>query len=367
MFGTLCLTVPTVQAAPAPTQSSALDLVGHWEADVEFGKAKFHLKVDIAKSAPGRVEAKIDIPEQGARQIPVNAVLYNHPAVRWEIDAFNTAFNGQVNEAANEIKGRFEEGPGGRPISLTFRRVEAPQAEPERVFTFTAGEAPDIRGYWEGQVDDQPGSPGRLGLKIGRAADGSFAAALDIFEHAANGLPASTAAYTNSTARLEWKFAEATFDGKLNDAGDQLAGQWRQRGKPMPVTFRRLAQPATVMPANVSFTAQADVPTDIRGYWNGALTIQGNKLRIVIKIGQTPEGAFAGSLASPDQGSSEVPITSISYTNPVVRLESKGIRGVYTGKLNPAGTMLDGTWEQSGAQFELKLARSAASTAAKKP
>lgn len=352
--------------ASAQPKPSSYDLVGHWESTVEFGKFKFDLTIKVAKLPDGRLEVKVDLPEQGARDVPVSAMLVNYPAVRWEIDPFNTAFNGSINPAGNEIAGMFDEGPGGRPIPLTFRRVDPSQkSEKSRSYDFAKGEAVDIRGFWEATAETEPNTPSRLGLKIGRAGDGSFVADLDLLDQGTRSLPSSPAVITNAITKLEWKLFQFTFTGKLSADGNSLEGEWKARGKKLPVRFQRLSQPAELLPANVSFIPASGVPGDIRGEWNGLLSVPGNKLRLIVKIGRTPDGIFAGTLASPDQGGAELPITSVGYTNPVVRIEWKGIHGVFTGKVNPEGTVLDGTWEQGGPPLALKLDRS--SMPAKQP
>lgn len=368
LLGLAAVIVLLPGAVLGAAQPSVYDLAGHWESTMEFGKFKFDLAIKVAKTAEGKLEAKVDIPEQGAKDIPVSAMLFNYPAVRWEIDPFNTAFNGKINAAGTEIEGAFEEGPGGRPIPLTFKRIDpSKRVEPERRYTFAPGEARDLRGYWEGTISGPRDGDSRVGLKIGRAADGSFAATLDLLDQGARDLPATTVAWTNGTAKLEWKLFQITFDGKLAEDGNQLSGDWKGRGSSSTVAFRRLDQPATVLPAGVSFLADPNRPQDIRGEWGGSLAVQGASLRLVIKIGQTPDGTFAGTLTSPDQGPGEVPITSLGYTNPVVRIEWKGIRGVFKGTVNPEGTRMDGSWEQGGPGLELKLARAGQAPKATQP
>src|SRR5262245_27396468 len=104
-------------AAQGDTKPSASDLVGRWNAVIEFGKFKVKLNLRVIQDGK-RVKAAIDIPDQGAKDIPVNALLFNYPDVRIEIDQFQTAINGKLSEDRNAITGELEEGPGGRPIEV---------------------------------------------------------------------------------------------------------------------------------------------------------------------------------------------------------------------------------------------------------
>src|ERR1044072_2810463 len=118
LISLLGLTVSLAHANP-----SVFDLVGDWGATAEFGKFKIRLVVKVMKTPDGKLSVKLDIPDQGARDMPVAALLYNAPAVRWEIDQLGTAFNGKLNEAGTEIAGGLDEGPGGKPVPLVYKRI----------------------------------------------------------------------------------------------------------------------------------------------------------------------------------------------------------------------------------------------------
>src|SRR5215510_10362423 len=160
-------------ATQGDTKPSASDLVGRWNAVIEFGKFKFKLNLKITQDDK-RIKATLDLPDQGAKDMPLSALLFNYPDVRVEIDQFQTAFNGKLSEDRNAITGEFEEGPGGRPIEVVFKRNTEPEKpEPVKTYTFAPGEAHDIRGYWTGSVEARPGTVMRMGLKVGKLPDGS--------------------------------------------------------------------------------------------------------------------------------------------------------------------------------------------------
>ena len=187
---TLLLVAATAVGSRSATPT-AKDLVGKWKANAEFGKMKMTLVVKIKEESDQRITATMDLPEHGAEGMPIPAVLFNHPDVRIEIDPFRTAFNGQLSEDLSEMKGEFEEGPGGRPIAIVFKRSTAEDApEPEKVFTFAQGEARDIRGHWKGNVEVMPGMKLTFGLNVGKIAEGSYKATLDVLEQAAKNIPA---------------------------------------------------------------------------------------------------------------------------------------------------------------------------------
>src|SRR5438046_1786588 len=114
IFALLLCAIMASAGIHAADKPSALDLVGKWRGAVEFGKFKFKLSLKVTKTDAGRLAVTLEIPEQGVKDMPVAALLFNNPDVRLEIDQIGTAYNGKLSEDRNEISGEFEEGPGGR-------------------------------------------------------------------------------------------------------------------------------------------------------------------------------------------------------------------------------------------------------------
>jgi hypothetical protein len=357
LFVALAYLAPPSSAAAKPTSS---DLVGKWEGAMEFGKFKFKMVLRIAKTDEGRLAVTMDVPEQGAKGLPVSAILFNSPDVRIEIDQFQTAYNGKLSDDLNKMTGEFEEGPGGRPMPVTFVRSTKPdEAEPEKIYTFKPGESLDIRGHWKTSIEAMPGMNLTIAWNIGRIPDGTYRAHMDVLEQGAREIPASSLTTSNKQVELKWDALQITFNGKLSDDANRLEGEWKQRGNPIVTTFTRLDAPATLAPKNVSYDPDPNTPNDVRGQWAGRLDLPGQKIRLIIKVGKAPDGAFAGTLASPDQGGAELPMTKGSFTPPQLVLEWQGIRGKFEGTLTNNGSVLEGTWEQMGNKMPLKLERAA--------
>ena len=360
----LCLSA-SLSSSFAAAKPTTADLLGKWEGTAEFGKFKFRMVLRIAKTEEGRLGVVMDIPDQGAKDLPIAAILFNSPDVRIEVDQFQTAYNGKLSEDLNEMVGEFEEGPGGRPIAITFKRSTKPEEpEPERVFTFQPGEARDIRGHWKSSIEAMPGMNLTIGLNIGRIPDGAFKASMDVLEQGAKNIPASSVVVSNRSVELKWEALQITIKGELSEDSNRIEGEWKQR-QPMKTVFTRLDAPATLVAKDVSYEPDPKMPDDIRGEWTGRLAVPGQKMRLIFKIGTKPDGAFAGSLASPDQGAGELPMTGASVAPPKVTLEWKGLNGKFEGVLTNNGSVLEGTWEQFGNKMPLKLERSTASTAKK--
>jgi pimeloyl-ACP methyl ester carboxylesterase len=129
--------------------------------------------------------------------------------------------------------------------------------------------------------------------------------------------------------------------------------------------------PQTPAPPN----AQSQSPTtgqptaaqaNVEGEWRGELEIAGvGKLRLVVKL-KRQAGRLTGTLDSPDQGATDLPLADVTYADRVLRfvLQTPEAPGVYEGALAGDGAEIAGYWNQGGARRPLNLTRAGASTTA---
>jgi len=351
-----CILLTTAFAAnPKPT---VYELAGNWNGVLEFAKMRVRIVLHIAKSNEGKIAATMDIVDQGVKGLPIEAFLFNYPDVRLEFDQIGANFNGAFNPERNEIKGTIDEGPGGKPTVLVFKRaVESSEPKAPLIYSFKPGESRDIRGYWKTTIEPMSGVVMRLGLKIGRDSHGGFEALLDSLDQGAKDIPATSVTYTNGEAKVEWQGILATLNAKLEEDGAKLSGTWKQGPKTIPITFDRLEKAAVAVDEKLSYEPGKDLLTDIRGRWEGALEVPDHTLRLVMKVGRTPDGTYGGSVVSVDQGGVELPTTSMTLSNSNIRVEFKSLRAVYTGTLTNQGKVMDGKWEQMGNPLPLRFER----------
>ncbi len=258
---------------------SVFDLVGPWEGVMEFGKFKIRMRLNLQKTDHGAIHGTIDHPDQGMKGMPVAAILYNAPAIRLEIDPYQTAYNGTVASDGSEIRGVFEEGPGGRPVELRFKRAKETAPEPEPVYTINAGEKPDARGFWKSEIEVMPGFKMRMGMKIGRTPNGALVAKLDWLDQGMKDIPASSLKFAAPEVQLEWQALQISFNGRLSDDMKKLAGTWKMGPRAQQISFERLEKAATALDESLSYTSDSISADDLRGLWKGALEVQGTTLR----------------------------------------------------------------------------------------
>lgn len=99
-------------------------------------------------------------------------------------------------------------------------------------------ESASIAGDWNGELNAQ-GTKLRLVLHIKKNPDGTFAATLDSLDQNANGIPISSVGQTGNDVKLELGGLAAGYQGKLNAAGTEITGEWKQGGNTLPLIFKR--------------------------------------------------------------------------------------------------------------------------------
>jgi hypothetical protein len=107
--------------------------------------------------------------------------------------------------------------------------------------------------------------------------------------------------------------------------------------------------PALAMAADVS---------PIVGDWGGTLDPGAQaKKRIVVRISAAQDGTLSGTIDYPDQDTSGIPITAITYKEPALHLESNPSQSVYDGTMNKDNSEITGTLKQTGTSLNLILKR----------
>jgi hypothetical protein len=103
-------------------------------------------------------------------------------------------------------------------------------------------------------------------------------------------------------------------------------------------------------------TMAADT-TPIVGNWEGTLDPGAQpKKKIVVHISASQDGSLSGTIDYPDQDTSGILITAITYKAPILHFESTGT-GSYDGTMNKDNSEITGTWKQGAAGVSLILKR----------
>ena len=217
--------------APRPDS----DLQGPWEGTLQVGNARLRLNLRIAESAPGTFHAQMDSVDQGAKNLPITALTYHRPVVHLEMAGLNGLFEGNINEADDQMKGTWTQ--MGRKYPLTFQRAQTnAQTTAEAEKDYGQGSHYQVEGHWKGALNVKNVTL-RILFHIALMPDGTYSATMDSPDQGAVGIPATSAKVNYPDVSLEWNQMGGTFTGKM--ANGRLAGTWRQAKLSLPLQLEK--------------------------------------------------------------------------------------------------------------------------------
>jgi uncharacterized protein len=208
-------------------------------------------------------------------------------------------------------------------------------------------EAPGMAGDWEGTLvlTSQLSLPIRL--RIAEEKSGTLSGTWGSPDEGLEGLPLVSVGLRDDVLTFA-TWHGVTYKGKRNAAGTEVAGDWTQRGRNFPLTFKRY-DPSKAPVA-------APIPKELEGFWEGKIKVTaGIELRLVLKVEKGKEGRLKAALASPDQGANNIPISAIDLKADTLTFESKIIGAKYSGKKTKEGAGFEGQFTQGGLKLPLAL------------
>jgi pimeloyl-ACP methyl ester carboxylesterase len=94
--------------------------------------------------------------------------------------------------------------------------------------------------------------------------------------------------------------------------------------------------------------------------WQGTLDVGVAKLRLALRLSKGANGEWTGKLDSPDQGTNNLPIDTITWKDQTFRFEMGMIGAVYEGRVTADGAEIAGEWRQQSRAWPLNFKRTSA-------
>ena len=92
----------------------------------------------------------------------------------------------------------------------------------------------------------------------------------------------------------------------------------------------------------------------VSGNWDGVLRIGEQKLRLLLKISDVPNGGLQAVVDSLDQpNGNDLQVDSLTFQNNLLHFEMRALKIAFEGTLNTGGSEIVGTFTQSGASVPL--------------
>lgn len=106
-----------------------------------------------------------------------------------------------------------------------------------------------------------------------------------------------------------------------------------------------------------AFVVSTAQTKSIVGNWLGTLEIQSFKLRVQVKVTQSPDGKLKATFDSLDQGATDLPIETITFEDNTMRFAAPKYNLAYEGKLSADGNEIVGEFKQGPAATPLTFKR----------
>ena len=107
---------PPIENNYKPEQAAVLE--GNWKGTLQIQQAKLRVVLHIVKQADGSLSATLDSPDQGAKDIPANAIQYAPPNVKIQWQGIGGIFDGALENG--KLSGIWQQGT--IKIPLVFER-----------------------------------------------------------------------------------------------------------------------------------------------------------------------------------------------------------------------------------------------------
>ena len=234
---------------------------------------------------------------------------------------------------------------------IGFSALSATRAQTPAAHKPTPHPAPaTLEGSWAGAL--QAGDALlHLVLHISKEPDGSFKATIDSLDQGVYGIPVDSLAQDDSNLTFKVSSVGASFSGTISADHRAIDGGWTQSSISLGLVFHREA-------AGVGARKPSDAVATAEGVWQGAIAGNGMRLRLQLHVTHDDKKQLLAALDSPDQGVSGLPAVKVSQKENIFHFEIPVVKGSYTGTLNPAKTVITGSWTQGGVEQKLEFQRS---------
>ena len=113
----VCL-VLFVMGSSAVLSYAGKGIEGEWEGAIEVQGTSIGVTIKVTKGDDGTLSATIDIPDQGAMDVPLDNVTFEDNTFKFDLIAANGSYEGKLKESGDDIEGEWSQGGASLPLNL---------------------------------------------------------------------------------------------------------------------------------------------------------------------------------------------------------------------------------------------------------
>lgn len=225
----------------AGTLISATPPAGLWKGKIKIPGSSLGIEVSLDRSDEGVWLGKIDIPAQGLRGFALANVEVGEVEVAFAMQGIpgTPTFKGLYSDAEQRIAGSFTQGGQSMEFELKFSPEVAEDSPPNVAEKGIPGEG--VVGEWFGTLTVGPASL-RLALHVSTDKEGALSGGLHSLDQGPDEMKIDEVTFVEETLTYAIRRIDGSYTGVLNADGSELSGTWMQRGRSIPLVFRRVAK-----------------------------------------------------------------------------------------------------------------------------
>lgn len=330
LYGVLALLTWTI----AGSVSAQSDLAGIWEGNLSVGPdQQIEVQFTLERAADGSYTGLLNAPDQPSlTDIPIDTVTIDQNTLTMNVNAVSGIYEGTIADGV--IQGTWSQ--QGTAFDLELAPYQEPVLSPEQIAR--------LSGSWLGKLKPVPGGELEFTVvvTIQQNEEGEAVATMSVPEQGGNNIPVDSIELDGDELTLEISQARLEISGSLS--GESFTGQWVQAGQALDLSLAKgeYEQPGLELTA-LAFAR-------LQGPWHGNVS----GLTIVLRVEES-DGKYLALLDSPDQGASDIPITTFELNGDNLSLAIAALRVSYEAVVS--GDEISGQWTQGPQAQQLALVR----------
>ena len=194
------------------------------------------MSLDLAKNAKSEWTASMGVPSANMTGMAVKDLAVNGKSVKFVAVELMMAPFDLTLDPNGSMKGTISK-PGSQPVE--FKRTGEAKVE---LMPASPAVSKELEGDWEGSLNS-PNGAFRMVFHFKNQPDKTVMTTFDTPN--ATNLPLNDVKQTGQKVEFGMRIAHGTFQGSLNKAGTELAGQFTHEANSVPMTLRKKStQPA---------------------------------------------------------------------------------------------------------------------------
>jgi hypothetical protein len=210
-------------------------------------------------------------------------------------------------------------------------------------------------GHWEGNLQ-LPNREMPITLDVVKNAKGEWAAAFGFPAQNATDISVSDLSVEGKTVKfkLDPLPNKPGFEATIGEDGS-MRGLMKAPGGEVAVELKRTGEGkiAAMVPSPA-------VAKEFEGTWEGSLVVPSGALRILLHLQNQPDKTVMGTVESPDQSTSSMPVATVVQKDASLEFKVRMVSGGFKGAINKEGTEIAGTWSQGNNNLPLTFKKTAA-------